>query len=103
MIDAAHPAIRAVNDDQVVLTLGTGAVEVFERGWKDSPSHPLGCQEKILEAIRGAWPERERRGAYRRRWGGKVRRMRLDGENQAFKSGWDGLYIVARHSQTKIL
>ncbi len=44
----------------VIPTLWTGAVEVFKHGWRDSPSHPLGCQGKILEAIRGAWPERER-------------------------------------------
>jgi len=53
MIDAAHPAIRAVNDAQIILTLGTGAVEVFEHGWRDSPSHPLGCQGERLEAERG--------------------------------------------------
>jgi len=37
----------------VILTLRTGTVEVFEHRWGDSPSHPLGCQGKILEAIKG--------------------------------------------------
>jgi len=54
MIDAAHPAIRAVNDAQVVLTPRPVTVEVFEHGWGDSPSHSMGSQGIILEVIRGA-------------------------------------------------
>ena len=58
------------NNAQIILTLGTGAVEVFSHGWRDSPSHPLGCQEKILEARRWVTGAGLGRGeAYRRRRG----------------------------------
>ncbi len=41
------------NNAQIILTLGAGAVEVFEHGWGDFPSHSWESQGKILEAIKG--------------------------------------------------
>jgi len=51
--DFTHrPRRIAENYAQVIPTLRTGAVEVFGHGWVNSPSHPLGCQGEILEAMK---------------------------------------------------
>jgi len=54
--DLPHPFGRiADNNAQVVLTLWTGAVEVFEHGWVRFPSPNQVCQPEIVLGFELFW------------------------------------------------